>query len=136
MTLRQMDIHSCDGTVALLPGGCCWRATRWKTPSTYVDEPERLTIHLEGLAEMAAGRSPASAETWRGRGDRGGGYQPDLITVTHRYVGASSRPHRCDARRTRSAPLRAEDFASGAISYFAPYEAVHQKNLAAVQSAS
>ncbi|WP_332118341.1 MBL fold metallo-hydrolase [Azorhizobium caulinodans] len=138
VTLRQMDIHSCDGTVALLPDGLLLAGDTLEDPITYVDEPERLAIHLEGLAEMA--RWPlsrilpnhGSAEVIAA-----GGYQPDLIAAARHYV------ERLIAARTdpglAARDLRAfvpEDFASGAISYFAPYEAVHRQNLAAVTEAS
>ncbi|TDT94786.1 glyoxylase-like metal-dependent hydrolase (beta-lactamase superfamily II) [Azorhizobium sp. AG788] len=138
VTLRQMDIHSCDGTVALLPDGLLLAGDTVEDPITYVDEPERLAIHLEALAQMA--RWPLSRilpNHGAAEVIAAGGYQPDLIAATRRYV------ERLIAARTDPGlavrDLRAfvpEDFASGAIGYFAPYEAVHRQNLTAVTEAS
>lgn len=138
VTLRQMDIHSRDGTVALLPEGLLLAGDTLEDPITYVDEPERLAIHLEGLAEMAHWPlsrilpNHGSAEVIAA-----GGYQPDLIAATRCYVGRLIAARTDPGLAVRD--LRAfvpEDFASGAIGYFAPYEAVHRQNLAAVTGAS
>ncbi len=131
--LRQMDIHSRDGTVALLPDGLLLAGDTLEDPITYVDEPDRLAQHLEGLAEMA--RWPL-ARILPNHGAEAviaaGGYDPGLIGATERYVAALL------AARTDPAlaalDLRAfipDDFAAGTLGYFAPYEAVHRHNLAA-----
>lgn len=138
VTLRQMDIHSCDGTVALLPDGLLLAGDTLEDPITYVDEPERLAIHLEGLAEMA--RWPLSRilpNHGAAEVIAAGGYKPDLIAATRRYVVRliSARTDPGLAARDLRAFVP-EDFASGAIGYFAPYEAVHRQNFAAVTEAS
>ncbi len=134
VTLRQMDIHSRDGTVGLLPGGLLLAGDTLEDPITYVDEPDRLAQHLGGLAEMA---------TWpltRILPNHGaeaviaaGGYGPSLIGATIAYVET--------LLATRSDPslaeqdlrtLMAPQFASGALGYFGPYEAVHRANVGAV----
>lgn len=132
--LRQIDIHSRDGTVALLPGGLLLAGDTLEDPITYVDEPDRLPQHLEGLAEMA--RWPLTRILPNHGAEAviaAGGYGPELIGATQRYV-AALRLARTDPRtavpdlRTLMAP----QFAAGTLGYFAPYEAVHRGNLVAV----
>lgn len=132
--LRQMDIHSRDGTVALLPGGVLLAGDTLEDPITYVDEPDRLSRHLEGLAEMA--RWPL-ARILPNHGAEAviaaGGYGPALIGATRIYVeallAAQADPARAEPDlRTLLAP----QFAAGTLRYFPPYEAVHHGNLVAV----
>ena len=66
----------------------------------------------------------------------GGGYAETLIDATQRYVrkllGTASEP------AEQHADLRAfvsDELAAGWISWFEPYERVHESNLAAVRSA-
>ena len=61
-----------------------------------------------------------------------GGYGPDLIAATQRYVAALLAA-RTDAALAALA-LQAfipDDFEAGTLHYFVPYEAVHRQNLAA-----
>lgn len=132
--LRQMDIHSRDGTVALLPGGLLLAGDTLEDPITYVDEPDRLPQHLDGLAEMASwpltrilpnhGAEAVIAS---------GGYGPDLIAATRIYVeallAAKADPSQAE---TDLRTLLAPQSAAGTLTYFAPYEAVHRGNLVAV----
>ena len=50
--LRQLDIHSADGTVVMLPGGVLLAGDTLEDPITYVVEPERLPIHLADLRRL------------------------------------------------------------------------------------
>jgi cyclase len=131
--LEQMDIHSEDGTVLRLPDG-----DTLEDPITYVAEPDRLRAHLIGLERLAA--LPFS-RILPDHGDfaviAGGGYGRGLITATRRYVeqllAAVTDP--ASAALPLSAWIAA-DVDAGAIRRFAPYEAVHRRNLEAVLKAA
>ena len=107
-------------------------------PTTYVDEPERLEVHLGELDRLAALR-PARILPNHGSEARiaAGGFGPELIDATRAYV---ARLLRCREDAGLAAlPLRdfiAEELAGGAVEYFAPYEAVHAANVAKVRGAS
>ena len=133
--LRRMDIHSQDGTVMLLPGrGLLFAGDTLEDPITYVAEPGRLADHLRDLARLEA---LPFERILPDHGDpdviAGGGYDARLIAATRRYV---ERLMLCPARPDLAAlPLEAflgEDARSGAIRMFAPYEAVHRRNVEAV----
>ncbi len=132
--LRHADIHSFDGVVAMLPKGVMLAGDTLEDPITYVDEPARLETHLAGLRDMAGweirrilpnhGAAPMIAS---------GGYGPKMIEATRLYVEK--------LLRLRDEPALAEEnlqsfaaaaFATGAVRYFAPYEAVHRQNVRAV----
>jgi glyoxylase-like metal-dependent hydrolase (beta-lactamase superfamily II) len=134
--LRQMDIHSQDGTVMLLPErGLLFAGDTLEDPITYVAEPDRLAAHLRDLDRLAA---LPFARLLPDHGDpeiiAGGGYGPGLIDVTRRYV---ERLGLCAAEpELAEMPLEAflgEDAEAGVIRMFAPYEAVHRRNVAAVR---
>jgi cyclase len=136
--LHQMDIHSEDGTVLFLPDtGLLLAGDTLEDPITYVAEPRRLHQHLAGLDRLAA--LPAT-RILPDHGDfaiiASGGYDARFIAATRRYV------ERLIAARTDPAlaalPLAdwiAADIDAGAIRPFAPYEAVHRRNLEAVLKA-
>jgi cyclase len=133
--LHQMDIHSQDGTVMLLPDrGLLFAGDTLEDPITYVAEPLRLAHHLRDLDQLAAlpfthilpdhGAPEMIAS---------GGYGPDFIAATRRYVeqllALPSQPDR--AGLTLEAFLGADAHA-GAIHLFAPYETVHRRNVSAI----
>ncbi len=135
--LRHVDIHSNDATMLVLPdSGLLLAGDALEDPITYVAEPDRLTAHLADLARMAGW---GMARILPNHGDHatiaGGGYGPGLIAATERYVGEVLRcrqePERC-GRDLRT--VVADDLAAGTIGYWAPYEAVHRRNVAAVHS--
>lgn len=132
--LVHVDIHSRDGTVALLPGGILLAGDTLEAPITYVDEPDRLAAHLEGLKRLAA---LGARRILPCHGDpdviASGGYGPALIDATRLYVEKLTRLKAEPA--LAGLDLRAfaaEAFATGAISYFEPYEAEHRRNVEAV----
>ncbi|MCL8384950.1 MBL fold metallo-hydrolase [Xanthobacter aminoxidans] len=132
--LVHVDIHSRDGTVALLPGGILLAGDTLEDPVTYVDEPDRLAAHLIGLERLAA---LGATRILPCHGDpdviAAGGYGPALIDATRLYVEKLLRVKAEPA--LAGLDLRtfaAEAFATGAISYFEPYEAVHRRNVEAV----
>jgi cyclase len=134
VALRHADIHSFDGVVAMLPDGVMLAGDTLEDSVTYVGEPARLETHLAGLREM---------ETWETRKilpNHGaaqiiaaGGYGPKMVEATRLYVEK--------LLRLRDEPALAEEdlrsfasaaFATGAVSYFSPYEPVHRQNVQAV----
>ncbi|HLZ66015.1 MAG TPA: MBL fold metallo-hydrolase [Aliidongia sp.] len=133
--LRQVDIHSRDGTVLFLPEtGLLVAGDALEDPVTYVAEPDRLEHHLSDLQRLAGWPiarilpSHGVLETIAA-----GGYDKRFIEASRRYV---EKLVRCRTAPELADPdlrsFAADAFAAGAISYFAPYEAVHRDNLAAV----
>ena len=138
VTFHQMDIHSEDGTVLFLPDtGLLLAGDTLEDPITYVAEPDRLAHHLQGLDRLAA---LGATRILPDHGDpeiiAGGGYGPAFIAATRRYVEGlmAARTDPAFAAMPLSGWI-AQDVAVGAISPFAPYEAVHRRNLAAVLAA-
>lgn len=136
--LHHMDIHSRDGVVALLPGGLLLAGDTLEDPITYVDEPDRLAVHLRDLDRLAAlGARRILPNHGAEAVIAGGGYGRGLIEATKLYVGRllrlTSEPELA-AQDLRA--FAADAFATGAITYFAPYEAVHRRNVAAVLGAA
>ena len=133
--LRQVDIHSHDGTMLILPQRKLMLAgDALEEPITYVAEPRRLEHHLRDLERMA---------TWdmmkilpnHGAEEMivAGGYGPELITATRSYVEKLLRlPHEPELVEQDLRTFAAEDFASGVISYYAPYEPVHTRNVSVI----
>lgn len=137
--LRHADIHSHDGTVMLLPdSGVLFAGDTLEDPVTYVAEPDRLEKHLADLQRMA---------TWdfqrilpnHGASEviESGGYDRRFIDATRRYVEKLLRckeePELAGQGLERFA---GDDLASGAIRHFAPYEAVHRRNIGSVTGRS
>lgn len=142
--LEVFDIHSRDGTVALLPDGLLLAGDTLEDPITYVDEPDRLAAHLQEL-ERLAGLGVRRILPNHGSFERiaAGGYPPDLIEATRLYVQALTAlapgAPGTDAEKAARAILPLEDFATtafatGAIDPFAPYEAVHRRNVERVRA--
>ena len=126
---------------ALAPraSACCSPATRWRTPSPTSPSPSGLDRHLAEL-ERLADLGPERILPNHGDPDviAGGGYPqgPDP-----RDAGVHPRPAALPrragaARRPRWRELVADSVDAGWITYFAPYEAVHRENVAAVTAAA
>jgi len=137
--LRQVEIHSHDGTVLLMPdAGLLLAGDTLEDSVTYVSEPEQLPEHLVDLERMAGWRfdrilpNHGSLETIEA-----GGYDRSFITATQAYVrkllGCRHDP---DLVRQDLKTFGADMFATGAVRYFAPYEAVHRQNVEAVVAAN
>lgn len=142
--LQAFDIHSRDGTVALLPDGVLLAGDTLEDPITYVDEPDRLAVHL-GELERLASLDVRRILPNHGSFERiaAGGYPPDLIEATRLYVQALTAlapgAPGTDAEKAARAALPLEDFAAdafatGAIDPFSPYEAVHRRNVERVRA--
>lgn len=133
--LRHVDIHSHDGTMMILPHlKLLFAGDALEDPVTYVDEPTRLEHHVRDLDRMA---------TWDftkilpNHGAENvivaGGYGPEFITATRNYVTKLLRLVDEPELAEQDLPtFAAEDFRSGVISYYAPYEPVHAQNVKAV----
>lgn len=136
--LRHADIHSRDGVVLLLPdAGLMLAGDTLEDSVTFVDEPDRLGIHLEGLRKMAGWNYERILPN-HGSPERiaSGGYPRSLVSATESYVAKLLEcPTRPDLASQDLRAFAAEEFASGALEYFAPYEAVHRGNVQAVSGA-
>jgi cyclase len=135
--LIQFDIHSKDATVLHVPReGLLLAGDTLEDTVTYVSEPEGLTAHL-GELERMRGLGLDRLYPNHGSPDRiqAGGYRDTLIPATQQYVEGLLRhardphPNDADLRAFIAAPLDA-----GWVTYFAPYERVHQSNLEAVRA--
>jgi glyoxylase-like metal-dependent hydrolase (beta-lactamase superfamily II) len=135
LELHHFDIHSADGCVLWLPEEQILLAgDTLEDTITYISEPEHIETHIRELSRM---------KTWpihrilpnHGDPERiaTGGYDTRLIDANRTYLQRLLDP---DQRQPASATSLKEfvegDTASGAISYFEPYEAVHQENIAAI----
>lgn len=137
--LHRADIHSEDGTVLLLPGqGLLFAGDTLEDSITYVAEPTRLNQHLKGLERLSKLAFDRILPN-HGAEDiiAGGGYGRDFIDATRTYVEKLLEcPRRPDLAALDLRQFAAEEFASGAVRYFAPYEAVHRENVERVLKSS
>lgn len=139
VVLRHVDIHSCDGTVLMLPDrGLLLAGDTLEDTVTYVAEPDRLECHLTDLHRLAGWDI---AHILPNHGAReiiaAGGYGTGLIGATERYLRHLIRCRdEPDLRPANLRSLVAEDVAAGTLSYFEPYEAVHRHNIASVATAA
>jgi cyclase len=132
LELIPVEIHSDDATVVWIPEQRLLLAgDTMEDTITYVAEPDRLAAHLVDLERL---RQLGPARILPNHGDAetiaAGGYTAELIDATETYVEALIEMR--DRPELRGAELRdllAGPLAAGSISYFPPYEAVHQANL-------
>lgn len=131
--LIEANIHSDDATVMFLPeSGLLFAGDTVEDTVTYVGDPAAFATHLADLDRLAALPIRAILPNHGAEGAiAAGGYAPALIPATAAYIrwlmGLAHEPARKDA------PLReviGEALASGALSWFAPYERVHAQNVA------
>jgi glyoxylase-like metal-dependent hydrolase (beta-lactamase superfamily II) len=133
--LRHYDIHSDDGVVLWLPASRLLLAgDTLEDTVTYVAEPTNLSRHLPELDRLAA-LHPKRILPNHGCPERiaSGGYGPDLIPATARYVRALIAM--ASGAQSHATPLRdliAADLKDGALIYYPDYEAVHARNVASV----
>lgn len=133
--LIAADIHSDDATVIWLPGQRLLLAgDTMEDTITYVGEPEHFDCHLTDLDRLWQ-LDPERILPNHGDPDviAAGGYSRDLIRATQQYIDVLQRCRNEPALRTTELrELIAEPLAAGWINYFAPYEALHEANLATV----
>lgn len=133
--LIEFNIHSDDATVLWLAGeGILLAGDTVEDTVTYVSEPMSLALHHAELGRLA-NLAPRVILPNHGAADRiaSCSYGRPMITATQDYItqllAARTDPSLVDV------PLQdwiAPALASGALTYFAPYEAVHCENLAKV----
>ena len=133
--LVQFDIHSADGTVLhLARENLLLAGDTLEDTVTYVAEAEGLARHLAELDRMWG---LGIDRIFPNHGDpvtiENGGYRKNFIRATQQYIRMLTRMKTDEALRTT--PLReviAGPLDAGWISYFEPYEAVHQRNISEV----
>jgi glyoxylase-like metal-dependent hydrolase (beta-lactamase superfamily II) len=138
LTLLPLDVHSLDGLALMLEDERVLLAgDTLEDMITYVAEPERLEIHFRDLDRMS---KLGISRILPNHGDAdviaNGGYAPTLITATERYMERLLEQVVKDP--ATDVPLRAfvaAELAAGWISDYAPYEAVHRRNLRVVREA-
>ena len=130
--LITTEIHSDDATLIWLPGRrllLC--GDTMEDTVTYVDEPERLDVHVANLGEL---RRLDPVRILPNHGDPGrisaGGYDAGLIENSVEYI---KRLQRCRSDPELS-ELSLREFVSdlveqGGLIHFAPYERVHRQNV-------
>jgi len=133
--LRQVEIHSHDGTVLFVPEtGLLLAGDTLEDPITYVSEADRLAQHLVDLERMAGwpiGRILPNHGSFEAI--ERGGYDKSLIAATQAYVQKLLRcRHEPDLARQDLKTFGADMFATGAVEYFALYDPVHRQNVEAV----
>lgn len=136
--LRQVEIHSHDGTVLLMPdAGLLLAGDTLEDSITYVSEPERLAEHLIDLSRMAGWQFDRILPNHGSlQAVEAGGYDRSLIAATQAYIRKLlACRHAPDLARQDLKTFGADIFAATATEYFAPYEAVHRQNVAAVLAA-
>ncbi|MCK0198219.1 MBL fold metallo-hydrolase [Ancylobacter sp. 6x-1] len=130
--LEPAEIHSRDGLVLLLPDrGLLLAGDTLEDPVTYVAEPDRLAVHVAELERMKGW------DYWHILPNHGapeiiatGGYGPELIDATLRYVRKLLRLHADLALADQDlATFIARDLTDGTLIYCAPYEQVHADNV-------
>lgn len=135
VTLIEANIHSDDATVLWLPDeGLLLAGDTMEDCVTYVGEPEGFATHLADLDRLAS-LNPLRILPNHGHPDviASGGYSALLIPATQRYIRHLMRLR--DAPELAEMPMAqaiAGDLAAGTLQFFAPYQAVHARNLATV----
>ncbi len=136
--LHHFAIHSADGNVIWLPEDRLLLAgDTLEDTVTYIAEAAEIGAHIAELARM---RSWPIAKILPAHGDAeriaSGGYGSSLIDANRAYLrrmaGAVAAGQDIDPSLKS---LVAEEIASGAVLYFAPYEEVHASNIAAIKTA-
>jgi cyclase len=136
--LIEADIHSDDASVIWLPERRILLAgDTLEDTVTYIAEAGHFERHLADLDRLAA-LEPAFILP--NHGDPAiiatGGYESSLIPATQAYVGKLMRAARDPGLRALTLKeFIASRIADGSVTYFEPYEAVHESNLAAALAA-
>jgi glyoxylase-like metal-dependent hydrolase (beta-lactamase superfamily II) len=137
--LRRADIHSHDATLLVIPShGLFFAGDTVEDTITSVNEPSRLAAHLADIKRIGSWEFQHILPN-HGRIEviQAGGYSRGLITATQLYVEQLLRlqtePALGEQALQNFAP---EIFAIDAVVYFAPYEAVHRRNIQRVRDAA
>lgn len=133
LRLIAANIHSDDATVLWLADDRILLAgDTVEDCATYVDDPADFTLHLSDLARLSALKP---AHVLPAHGDAtvigAGGYGPQIIPATQDYIRWLMSLDLCADQAGRSLQeVAAEAFSAGTLRWFAPYEEVHQQNIA------
>ncbi|MBD9649461.1 MBL fold metallo-hydrolase [Ensifer sp. ENS09] len=135
--LHHFAIHSADGNVIWLPEEKLLLAgDTLEDTTTFISEADRTATHI---AELMRLRQWPIARILPAHGDReriaSGGYGPELIDANRGYIERLTQAISTGAATGTLKEFAAADIASGAILYFAPYEAVHRSNVERVRAA-
>ncbi len=130
----EANIHSDDQSLIWMPQhGTLFAGDALEDTVTYVVEPQDFEIHLQELVRI---KSLDARVILPNHGDpariANGGYDNGLFNATTCYVNFLLRS--CQDAELAKTPLKdilAEFLAAGSISWFEPYERVHEENLAA-----
>ncbi|PLK69389.1 MBL fold metallo-hydrolase [Rhizobium sp. TH135] len=139
VNLMQFDIHSADGSILLIPHlGVLLAGDTLEDTVTYISEPANTAQHITELDRLA---KLDFVRILPNHGDEtviaAGGYPPSLITATRDYL--TRLLARLDDPELETESLQsfiAPELAAGTLTYFAPYEAVHSQNIAALRGVS
>lgn len=132
VTLIEANVHSDDATVLWLPDeGILLAGDTVEDCVTYVGAPADFATHLADLDRLAD-LGPRRVLPCHGDPQviAAGGYGIDLIRATQRYIRWLQRLER--EPQLAGTPMQAvigEDLAAGTLRHFAPYEAVHVRNI-------
>jgi cyclase len=128
---HHFDIHSADGNILWLPDiRTLFAGDTLEDTITYVSEAEHIAAHIVELERMRSWPIHRILPN-HGAPDRiaAGGYEMSLIGANKGYLERLAKASTEEALRD----FIADDITSGAVTYFEPYEAVHQENIAAVK---
>jgi cyclase len=101
---------------------------------TYVDEPQQFEAHLTNLTGLSR-LDPDRILPNHGDPEiiSDGGYTGELIAATEQYIRMLQRCRtEPDLREMSLRELIREPLDAGVLHYFAPYEAVHRRNVSTV----
>ncbi|NUS71561.1 MAG: MBL fold metallo-hydrolase [Ensifer adhaerens] len=134
--LHHFAIHSADGNVIWLPEEKLLLAgDTLEDTTTFISEADQTATHI---AELKRLRQWPIARILPAHGDReriaSGGYRPELIDANRGYLERLTKAIATGAAIGTLKEFAAEEIASGAILYFAPYEAVHRSNVERVRA--
>lgn len=136
--LGEYDIHSADGCIAFLPeSGILLAGDTVEDCVTYISEAEHTARHIEELARLAA--LPVTAVyPCHGAPEAiaGDGYSPQIILATADYLRRLGEDVAAGSVEPSLERYLTKDFEDGILSYFQPYEAVHQQNIAALKKSA
>jgi len=131
--LVETEIHSDDATLVWWPErGLLLCGDAMEDTVTYVDDAARLPVHRANLESL---RRLAPSRILPNHGDpeliAAGGYSDGLIGATQRYLDVLRDPALGELALRVVVPMLG---GGDDVRYFAPYEAVHRANVAAVRA--
>jgi len=132
LELRNINIHSKDGTIIYIPSDKILIAgDTLEDTITYIDEPESLVEHVKNLRQLKQLSLTAILPS-HGHPDviEDGGYDKTLIDATINYIiRMVNQTHDKDFLMSPMKSYLREELEQGWIHYYEPYEEVHNENL-------